>query len=283
MVLDSTMKEKRPESSNFFSRMSLKKQDSIFGYLFIAPMMIGYLLVVLGPLVAVLIFSTQERNLLSGTVTNVGLENYERVFTDPLFGTVLRNSFAFAFGLVPLNVILSMALAILLTQKIRGVIFFRTVFFAPVVTSAVAWAVVWRFLLQDNSGVNAALQFIGIDGPNWLRDPDWAMFAVIVTRVLKSVGLNMIIFMAALQNIPQDFTDAAQVDGANLFQRIRNITIPLLSPTILLVVLLTIIGSLKVFDHIMLMTGGGPANSTNVLVYTSLEHFTPIVVSDLKN
>lgn len=267
MILDSPMKAKRSEPSNFFSRMSLKKQDSIFGYLFIAPMMIGYLLVILGPLLAVSLFSTQERNLLSGAVTNVGLENYERIFGDPLFGTVLRNSFVFAFGLVPLNVILSMALAILLTQKIRGVIFFRTVFFAPVVTSAVAWAVVWRFLLQDNSGVNAALQFIGIDGPNWLRDPDWAMFAVIVTRVLKSVGLNMIIFMAALQNIPQDFTDAARVDGANLFQRIRNITIPLLSPTILLVVLLTIIGSLKVFDHIMLMTGGGPGNSTNVLVY----------------
>ncbi len=255
-------------SGGLLGHLSLKTQDWIFGYLFIAPQTLGYFLVVLGPLIAVFMFSTQERNLLSGAVTNVGLENFERMLqNDPLFETVLRNSLIFAAGLVPLNLVMSLSLAIILTQKLRGAVFFRTLFFAPVVTSAVAWAVVWRFLLQDSAGINNILWALGIDGPNWLRDPDWAMFSVIVTRVLKGLGMNMIIFMAALQNIPKDYSDAAKVDGANLWQRVRHITIPLLSPTTVLVVMLTIIGSLKAFDHILLMTNGGPANSTNVLVY----------------
>ena len=268
MAVDTRNRVKPAHSGGLLGRLSLKTQDALFGYLFIAPMTIGFILIVLGPLIAVLVFSTQERNLLSGQVTNVGLANYQHMFNeDPFFKTVLRNSLVFAAGLVPLNVIMALMLAIMLTQKLRGVIFFRTLFFAPVVTSAVAWAVVWRFLLQENAGVNDVLRLVGIDGPNWLRDPNWAMASVIVTRVLKSVGLNMIIFMAALQNIPQDYDDAAKVDGANLWQRVRHITVPLLSPTIMLVVLLTVIGSLKVFDHILLMTKGGPGNATNVLVY----------------
>jgi multiple sugar transport system permease protein len=248
--------------------LSLRRRDALYGYLFVAPQVLGFLLIVLLPLLAVLVFSTQQRNLLSGAVTPVGLDNYAAMFSsDPFFGTVLRNSLVFTAVLVPLNVVLALLLALLLTQKLRGIIIFRTLFFAPVVTSAVAWAVVWRFLLQENSGINALLALVGVDGPNWLREPNWAMFSVIVTRVLKNVGLNMVIFMAALQNIPEDYSEAAKVDGANLWQRVWHIIVPLLSPTIVLVVLITIIGSLKAFDHILLMTGGGPANATNVLVY----------------
>lgn len=250
------------------SHISSSQRDALYGYLFVAPQFIGFILVVLLPLIAVFVFSTQERNLLSGAITPVGGANFEVMLSsDPFFWTVLRNSLIFTAWLVPLNVALALFLAITLNQKIRGIIFFRTLFFAPVVTSAVAWAVVWRFLLQENSGVNAMLEVVGINGPNWLRDTNWAMFTVVITRVLKNVGLNMIIFMAALQNIPQDYYDAAKVDGSNLWQRVRYITIPLLSPTIVLVVLITIVGSLKAFDHILLMTGGGPANATNVLVY----------------
>jgi multiple sugar transport system permease protein len=254
--------------TSLFRWMSPRQKDALYGYLFVAPQVIGFIFVVLIPLIAVFSFSTQERNLLSGAVNPVGLRNYEFMLnSDPFFTTVLRNSLIFTVYLVPINVCLALVLAILLTQKIRGMIFFRTLFFAPVITSAVAWAVVWRFLLQDNAGINALLQQVGIDGPNWLREEQWAMFSVIITRVLKNVGLNMIIFMAALQNIPEIYTDAAKVDGANLWQRVRHVTLPLLSPTIVLVILITIIGSLQAFDHIMLMTGGGPANATNVLVY----------------
>lgn len=249
-------------------RLSLSRRDALFGYLFIAPQLLGFALLVLGPLVAVVVFSTQERNLLTGEVRNVGLDNFEFMLTeDPFFTKVLKNSLVFSGGLVPFNLILALVLALLLTQRVPGIVFFRMLFFAPVITSTVAWAVVWRFLLQGEAGINSFLQLAGINGPNWLREPDWAMFSVIFTQVIKNVGLNTLIFMAALQNIPRDFSDAASVDGANLFQRVRHITVPMLSPTIMLVLLITLIGSLKVFDLIMLLTGGGPANSTNVLVY----------------
>lgn len=249
-------------------RLSLTQRDSLFGYLFVAPQVLGFLLLVLGPLVAVFVFSTQDRNLLSGAVENVGLDNYRFMLTeDPFFPKVLRNTIVFSAGLVPMNIVLALVLSLLLTQRIPGMTLFRTLFFAPVITSTVAWAVVWRFMLQKDAGINGFLDLVGITGPNWLRDSNWAMFSVIFAQVIKNVGLNTLIFMAALQNIPADYNDAAAVDGANLYQRVRHITIPLISPTILLVLLLTLIGSLKVFDLIMLLTNGGPANSTNVLVF----------------
>lgn len=238
------------------------------GYLFIAPQMIGFFLFVLGPILSVFLFSTQHRDLLSGLVEPAGLGNFQTMLqTDRLFPRVLANSLLFTAGLVPLNVTLALLLAFLLTRKLRGILFFRSVFFAPVITSAVAWAIVWRFLLQGDQGINQFLGSLGVDGPNWLREPGWAMASVIVTRVFKTVGLNMIIFMSALQNIPHEYSEAASVDGANPREVFFNITLPQLAPTILVVVVLTVIGSLQVFDHILLMTNGGPANSTNVLIY----------------
>lgn len=253
---------------NLWQRLSLKQKDQIFGYLFVAPQTLGFLLFILVPLIMVFVFATQNRNLLAGSVEPAGFANFERMFNnDPFFGTVLRNSLVFAAGLVPINIGLALMLSIILSQRMRGAIIFRTLFFAPVITSAVAWAIVWRFLLQGDQGINSFLELLGIDGPNWLREPNWAMFSVIFSRGIKGVGLNMIILMAALQNIPQDYNDAAAVDGANAFQRARFITIPLIMPTLMLVILITLIGSLKAFDHILLMTQGGPGNSTNVLVY----------------
>lgn len=249
--------------------LSLKTKDSLFGYLFISPQVIGFLLFVIGPLLAVIVYSFQERNVLTGLAQPTGFDNYAKMFeSDPLFRTVLVNSLVFTAGLVPLNMIISLLLAVLLNRKIRGVTFFRTLFFAPVITSAAAWAIVWRFMLQGEDGtINQFLGAAGIDGPNWLRDGGWPMFSVIFTRVIKNVGLNMIIFLAALQNIPREYEEAAMVDGANARQRFFNIIVPLLSPTILLTTVLTIIGSLKIFDHIVLMTNGGPSNATTVLVY----------------
>lgn len=253
------------KNHNFFK---FKWWESLMGYLFIAPQTLGFCLFVLGPIFAIFVFSTENRSLLNPIVTNIGLDNYTRMFeTDPFFPIVMRNSLIFTAGLVPFNMALALTLAIMLNTQVRGVTLFRTLFFAPVVTSAVAWAIVWRFLLQGDQGINSFLAMVGIDGPNWLREPEWAMVSVIFTRVIKNVGLNIIIIMAALQNIPNDFNEAAKVDGANLWQRVRYITIPLLAPTLIVVLILTVIGSLQVFDHILLMTGGGPANATNVLVY----------------
>jgi len=251
-----------------YHSMSLARKDELIGYLFVAPQMLGFFVFVLGPILAIFLFSTQERNLLTGVVNPVELANFEYMLqSDRLFPKVLANSLIFTSGLVPLNIVLALILAMLLTRKLRGMIFFRTLFFAPVVTSAVAWAIVWRFLLQGDQGINQLLSGIGIDGPNWLREPGWAMASVIVTRVLKTVGLNMIIFMSAIQNLPREYDEAASVDGANFSQIFFRITLPQLAPTILVVLVLTVIGSLQVFDHILLMTNGGPANATAVLIY----------------
>lgn len=246
----------------------LASRDAWYGYLFIAPQMIGYFVFVLGPLLAVFYYSLQSRNLLTGQSVFVGFENYQTMFAeDPLFLKTMRNSLVFAAGLVPLNVIGSLGLAMLLSKAVRGISFFRAAFFLPVVTSAVAWAIVWRFMLQDTGTLNQLLQAIGIEGPRWLRDPNWAMLSVIVTRALKGMGINMIILLAAIKNIPNDYYEAALVDGATGWQAFRRITLPLLSPAIFLVTMLVLINSFKVFDTIFLMTRGGPANSTLVLVY----------------
>jgi multiple sugar transport system permease protein len=128
-------------------------------------------------------------------------------------------------------------------------------------------------MLQHESGpINQYLALIGLDGPNWLRDPYWAMVSVIVTRVFKNMGLNMILFMATIISLPKSYNEAAMVDGANRWQRLRYITLPQLAPTTLMVVVITVIGSLKVFDHIVLLTGGGPANATMVLVNYIYHH-----------
>jgi multiple sugar transport system permease protein len=167
-----------------------------------------------------------------------------------------------------MNITLALMLAIMLAPQFRGVSFFRAVFFAPVITSTVAWVIVWSFMLQGKNGlINQFLGLLSIQGPNWLFEEGPAMFAVILVRVLKNVGLNMVIFMAALQDLPRDHVEAANVDGANRWQTIRYIILPFLAPSILLATIITIIGSLNVFDHILLMTEGGPSNATMVLAY----------------
>ena len=249
--------------------LTLQRRDAIEGWLFVSPTLLGFLIFFLGPLIAIFIYAMSDWNFLSGEATFVGLTNFENALLEnPDFWHVLRNSAVFALGLVPLNVALALFLAMALSRPFRGVIVFRTIFFAPVITSAIAWAIVWKFMLQGEGGpINQMLAMIGITGPNWLREPNWAMAAVIVTRVIKMVGLNMILYIAALQAIPRDYDEAAGLEGATRWQIFRLITWPLLGPTTLVIVLLTTIGSFKVFDHIYQMTGGGPENGTLVLAF----------------
>jgi len=250
-------------------RLTLKMREAMEAWLFISPTLAGFLIFFLGPLIAVVWYSLTEWNLLTQQATFVGLANYQdALLENPDFWHVVRNSVIFAIGLVPLNMALALSLALALSRRFPGVVFFRTVFFAPVVTSAVAWAIVWKFLLQGEAGfVNQMLDYVGIDGPNWLREPNWAMAAVIVTRVIKMVGLNMILYIAALQAIPRDYQEAARLEGASNWQIFRTIIWPLLGPTTLVIMVITTIGSFKVFDHIYLMTGGGPENGTLVLAF----------------
>jgi multiple sugar transport system permease protein len=246
-----------------------KRSEYTFGYACIAPQMLGFLCFVLGPLVMVFVYGFQDRNILMGQTTFSGLSNYRTLLTkDPLFYKTLANTLVFTIGLVPLSVLGSLLISIAVAKDSRKNTVLRTIFFAPVVTSAVAWAIVWKFLLQGDHGiVNQMLALIGIKGPNWLRQPSWAMVSVIITRVIKNLGMNIIIFLAAVTNLPDELYEAARIDGASKWQMFKKLTIPLLVPTTMMITMITVIGSLQVFDHIMLMTEGGPSNGTMVLVY----------------
>jgi multiple sugar transport system permease protein len=246
---------------------TIERRDAVAGYAFIAPQLIGTLVFVLIPLGLVFWYSLHEWNVLANTFNFVGDANYQQLLRDPSLPRVLASSAIFSGGLVVLNMSLALLLAVLLDQKLRGMVVFRTLFFSPVVVSLVAWTIVWSFLLQNNGGINGFLQLLGTTGPNWLREPGTAMASVIVVQVFKNVGLNMILFLAALQGVPRELYEAARVDGASAWKQFRRITVPMISPTILLASIITIVGSLQVFAQIAVLTQGGPGISTTVLVY----------------
>ncbi|MGO1506942.1 MAG: carbohydrate ABC transporter permease [Microbacteriaceae bacterium] len=248
-------------------RSAATRRDWIVGYTMIAPVVLGSVAFVIVPLVAVLWFSLHDWNVLANTFVFSGADNYERMLSDPGLRDSLLASLWFSIGLVVVNVTLALFLAVLLNQKLPGTTTFRTFFFSPVVVSLVAWTIVWSFLLQADGGLNGFLSLLGIQGPNWLRGEFTAMVAVIIVQVFKNVGLNMILFLAALQGVPEEIGEAARIDGASAWRRFRSITLPMISPTVLLVMILTIVGSLEVFAQIAVLTGGGPGNSTTVLVY----------------
>jgi multiple sugar transport system permease protein len=246
-----------------------RRRENVTGWLFVLPQVLGFAALVLAPTILVALYSMEDRNLLFGTKTFVLFENYLALAEDPLFYKTMANTLVFSLGTVPLNIGLSLVAAVLLAKRFRGADALRAVVFAPVVTSAVAWAIVWKFLLQggDAGVVNRILAAVGVPGPNWLREPGWAMASVVVTRVLKNLGMNVLILTGAMLNTPAEVIEAATIDGARGWKLFSRIKVPLLSPTLLLVSIITVIGSLKVFDSIKLMTDGGPENSTMVLVY----------------
>jgi multiple sugar transport system permease protein len=253
-----------PAKASFWTA---KRRDQLTGYLFIAPALAGTIIFVLIPLVLVVWYSLHECNVLADTFTFVRADNYRKLVDDPNVPAMLRASLFLSAGLVVFNLVLALLLAVLLNQKLRGTTVFRVLFFSPVVVSLVAWTIVWGFMLQANGGINGFLDAIGVQGPNWLRSGGTAMASVIVVQVFKNVGLNMVLFLAALQGVPQDLYEAARTDGANRWTIFRRITLPLISPTILLTSIITVVGSLQVFAQIAVLTQGGPGTSTTVLVY----------------
>jgi len=233
----------------------------------VSPAVLGSVAFVVIPLISVVWYSLHDWNILADSFTYAAGANYERLLNDRGLHESLLASLWFSIGLVVLNISLALLLAVLLNQRLPGTTAFRTIFFSPVVVSLVAWTIVWSFLLQADGGINGFLSVLGIEGPNWLRQPTTAMLSVIVVQVFKNVGLNMILFLSALQGVPEEIQEAARLDGANAWRRFRSITLPLISPTILLVSILTVVGSLEVFAQIAVLTGGGPGTSTTVLVY----------------
>lgn len=243
-------------------RLSRRFRRNLPGYLFILPWLIGFVIFTLGPFIASLYLSFTDWRIL-GAPNWVGLDNYQRIFTtDQLFRITLKNTIYYAiFHVIAINVV-SLALAQLLNQKLRGFVLFRTLFYLPTVTSGVATALVFSLMFNGNTGlINAALRLIGIKGPNWLFSETWTMPALITISVWD-LGVPMLIYLAALQNVPTELNEAAMIDGANRFQRFRNVLLPLISPTIFFNVMVSVIGSFKVFTLAKVITEGGPANST---------------------
>jgi multiple sugar transport system permease protein len=248
-------------------RSSLRREEARFAALLVAPHLVGSFLIVLVPTIAVIGFSLLDWNSLSGKSSFVGLDNYVQLAANNELVDSIRVTAFYVVGLVVLNLVLSLSLALLLNQRIPGVSALRTLVFLPAAVSLVAWTLSWRLLFQDNGLINSALAQVGIDGPNWLHESTPALTAVIIVQLFKNVGLNMTIFLAGLQGIPRDLLEAAEMDGAGTIARIRYITLPILAPIIFLVVVLTSVGATQVFDTIMVLTRGGPGNSTSVLTY----------------
>lgn len=249
-----------------------KVMNRVWLAVFLAPALVGFTAFTVYPTLASLYLSFTDWDLL-GPVEWLGLGNYARMVHDPTAVKVFVNTVVFTVVTVPALLVIPLFLAIALNQPIRGIRFFRAAFFLPVISSMVAMSMVWQWMFNADFGlVNWALGLVGIDGPNWLTSEDWALPAVMIVSVWKSVGYNMMLFLAGLQGISESYYEAAKLDGANWWQRLRYITVPALRPTTLFVTVMTVIGSFQVFDQVMVMTGGGPARSSSVLVHYIYEN-----------
>jgi multiple sugar transport system permease protein len=196
----------------------------------------------------------------------VWFDNYVRLTRSGLLGNAIEVTLVYAAGVTALSLTLGLLTALLLNTGVRGLTLYRTIYFLPVVTATVAVAIVWKLLLDPGSGyVNIVLREVGIIAPSWLRDPTWALPAVMLVGVWKRLGFTMVVYLAGLQAVPREIQEAAEVDGAGRIAVLRDVTLPLLAPTTLLLAIMGIIDAFLVFDQIYVMTGGGPIGRTEVL------------------
>lgn len=252
--------------------LGLFRKESTWAIVLLLPNLLGFLLFTFWPILASFLLSFTEWDLLR-PIKFVGLQNYINLFHDEIFKKVFWNTLYFTAVSVPIGIVLSLLLAIALNQGLRGIKFYRAAYFLPVISSMVAVAVIWQWIYNPEYGVlNYLLGLFGIEGPNWLTSTKWAMPAVIITSIWKNLGFNMLVFLAGLQSIPESYYEAADIDGATWFRKFWHITVPLLSPTTFFVSVMSVIGSFQVFDSVFLMTQGGPARSTSVMVHYIYEN-----------
>ncbi len=242
-------------------RMSNRKREAIWAYAFLSPWILGFVIFLAGPMIASLYFSFTKYKVVKPPVW-IGLDNYTRMFGDELFYKSLEVTTKYTIFSVPLSIIFGLAIAVLLNQNLRLSGFFRTVFYLPSVISGVAVAIVFAWIFNFRFGIiNYFLSLVGIPGPNWLGHPRWVLWAFVLMS-LWGVGGNVVIFLAALQGVPPALHEAAQIDGAAAWKRFWRITLPMISPAILFVLIMGIIGTFQTFTQAFIMTSGGPANAT---------------------
>lgn len=242
-------------------RLTLEQREALLFYALISPWFIGFVVFLGYPMLRSLYLSFTDYNLLSPPIW-VGLRNYERIFNDPEFWQSLKVTFLYALGSVPGSLIIALALAMVLSQKLRGVNIWRTIFFLPSVLSSIAVALLWLYVFRPEGGLfNIVLGWFGIKGPGWYTSEVWALPALIIMS-WWSIGGQIVIYLAGLKGIPESLYEVAEIDGANNWVKFRYVTLPMLSPTIFFNVVLGIIGALQVFDVGWVMTRGGPNNAT---------------------
>jgi multiple sugar transport system permease protein len=239
-----------------------------WAWLFLAPMVLGLAVLSAGPIMATLGISLTSWDLLTPPKW-VGLDNFAHLADDPRFWVALRNTVFYTIVSVPLGMGIALLIALGLNQAIRGIAWIRTMYFLPLVTSTVAVGLVWLWIYAPQGGLlNEVLRSVGVPPQRWTTDPLWAMPAIIVMSVWQGLGISVIIFLAGLQAIPGEYYDAAAVDGAGKRARFRNITLPLLTPSIFFTGILSLIGALQVFDQVyVLARPGKPTDATITLVY----------------
>lgn len=243
-------------------------RNNVVGYSFILPNLIGYSLFVFIPVCFSFVLSVMKWDGSKTPMEFVGLQNFVSIFGDKMFRSSFVHTIQYAAMTVLPTLILALLLAVLLNSKIKGIAVFRTAFFFPYIASIVAVGAVWNMLFQPEFGpINEFLKFIGISNPpGWVVSSKWAMFAISVVSIWKYMGYYMIVYLAALQGISSSLYEAAGIDGANGWKKLRYITIPMLTPTTFFVLIMLTIQCFKVFDLVYVMTGGGPGNATKTLV-----------------
>jgi multiple sugar transport system permease protein/alpha-1,4-digalacturonate transport system permease protein len=247
-------------------RGRLALRNTAVGWTFLLPNFAGFAVLTLVPVLLLFYYAFTSWNIFGGAEWT-GLANFRQLMHDGSFWTAMTNTVYYAVLHIPLTLAASLGLALLLNRRLRGVAFFRTVAFFPYITSIVALAQVWNMLFSPTYGpINEVLRAIGIaHPPGWTTSATWSMPAVILVGTWREMGYYMLLFLAGLQTIPAQLYEAATVDGANAWQKLRSVTLPGLRPTTFLVTVLLTIGSFKVFDLILVMTNGGPGQSTLVL------------------
>lgn len=245
--------------------LSPQVRNDIAGYLFIAPLLIKFLVLIAGAMIASLGVSFLKTDFIN-KFEFVGLGNYAKLPKDPLFWQSLKVTGIYTFGMVPLALAFALTIALLLNQQVKAVGIYRTLYYLPSIVAGVAVSILWKFLLNPRWGlVNQGLAMVGVEGPKWIYSTTWAIPSFIMMGVWGAGG-NMLLYLAGLQGIPTVLYEVAKIDGANAWQRFWRITLPMLTPTIFFNLIISIIGAWQVFTQSYVMTSGGPNNATLTMV-----------------
>lgn len=255
-------------SQKIMTYKAMKRREMWTAYGFILPTLIGFVIFIVGPMLASFAISLFQWNMLLPPKF-IGLANFEHLFNDPRIGNVYLTTFRLALMIVPTNMLLGLGLAVLLDRKMPGLLrnFFKISFFFPFVVSAVAVSIIWTFMFHRDLGpLNYYLGLLGIDRIPWLNSSQYSPYAIMIADVWRNVGFYVLVFLGGMQAISRDFYEAAEVDGAGVWKQFRHITLPLLSPTILFLAVISVIGALQIFEQPQILTNGGPGDATRTIV-----------------